>query len=191
MKTNLSCAIALSALLACSGASAVTLGPYTGSWGAGDDTQLGRIYRDGTSSTAGTAKAFPGVSNSSSTYLYETFLFQNLGGPDAITVDATVSSANTVFAAFSGSSYDPVFANNAGTYLGDLGTSTSHPFSFTAPTGAFMVVAMTTGSSTVGNFSFTVDGANVSAVSAVPEPSTLVMFGLGVLGVIARRRQAA
>jgi hypothetical protein len=191
----LPCSIALAASILCaSGASAVTLGPYSGSWDASDSVQTGRIYRNTVASDASSPKGFPGDSNATSSFRYETFLFENLGGLDAITVDATVSSSNTHLSAFSGSVYDPIFANNASIYLGDLGSSSSQPFSFMAPTGTFMVVASTNfGGDLTGNFSFTVNGTNIAAVSAVPEPGTLAMFGLGVgvLGVVARRRKTA
>jgi hypothetical protein len=189
----LSCSIALAASILCaSGASAVTLDPYSGDWDASDSVQTGRINRNGVISDASTPKAFPGVFNAASTFRYETFLFENLGGLDAITVNATASNPNTHLTAFSGSVYNPIFANNASIYLGDQGDSSSHPFSFMAPTGTSMVVASTNfvGDLT-GDFSFTVSATNIAAVSAVPEPSTLAMFGLGVLGVVARRRKAA
>ncbi len=177
--------------------SAAMLGPFAGSWDGTEPTQLGRIFRDATPSDGNAPKPFPGGFNAGSTFSYELFQFYNNGPADVVTIDATVSSVDTHFAAFSGTFYDTTFVNNGPTYLGDIGSSVSQSFSILAPVNSpFFVIAMTTASEDpLGQtFSFTVEGDNVSLSppSSVPEPGTMTLVGLGAFGLIGgaiRRRR--
>lgn len=175
---------------------AAVLGPFSGSWDGSEPLQQGRMVRDANPSNGSTQKAWPGVSGASNFYKYELFQFFNNGPADVVTVDATLSSTGSFLSAFKGTVYSTVFGSNEPSYLGDLGSSLSAPFSFLVPANMpFFVVANTSSSGASGNvgdsFSFTISGNFVSTTppSAVPEPTSMAIFGLGALGIAYRGRR--
>ncbi|MEY4547757.1 MAG: hypothetical protein RL685_3952 [Pseudomonadota bacterium] len=126
---------------------------------SGENTQSGRLFRDGTPSVCGPAKAYPGIFNGGSTFNFESFTFANTSASEAcVTVnfnpDATVvqpgADAGTAACGTNAhasaylSSYDPT--NQEANFIGDVGSSTAQPFFFTVPatTDLVLVVSNTT-----------------------------------------------
>ncbi|RPI31415.1 MAG: DUF11 domain-containing protein [Chloroflexota bacterium] len=110
---------------------------------ATSQVQVGRLFRDGVASTC-SAKEFPGIFNPTGNYLYELFgPYENYGSQNAcVVVTYKPCGANAHLVAYQ-NSYNP--SNQSLNYLGDVGLSTSQPFSFTVPAGEnFFLVAQST-----------------------------------------------
>jgi hypothetical protein len=172
---------------------ASVIGPFSGSWDGTEPLSSGRLFRDGNPSNGSTQKAWPGVYNDSSFYKYEVFQFYNNGPADVVTVNG-VLDFDSFLSAFRGTVFSNVLASNELNYLGDIGSSTSQPFSFLAPANSpFFVLANAASDGASPNsstFSFTVSGNFVSSTppSTVPEPTSMAVFGLGALGIAYRAR---
>jgi subtilisin-like proprotein convertase family protein len=120
-----------------------------GSIAAGDTTQTGRLFRDGTpSECVGTAKVCPGNSGSS-TLRYDTYtLTNNNTSPACVTVTTTSTCGINIFASAYLTSYTPPppSTNLCTNYLGDAGLSpqasngVGQSFSVTVPAGATLVL---------------------------------------------------
>lgn len=128
---------------------------------SGDNTQLGRIFRDGVASTC-TPEAYPGIFNEATTYNYETYTYENGSATDSCvvvqfnpdTAGDTPCGTNAHMSAYV-DSYNPI--SQSLNYLGDVGSSTTQPFSFTLPGGQALVLAVTnTGAQAVCSYAFTV-----------------------------------
>jgi hypothetical protein len=159
-------------------ASALTpSGSFSGSWDGTEPTQTGRINRNGVASDGTGSKPFPGTFIGGGTFLYELFPFFNNDVAGAIKIDAIISSGGTSthLTVFSGTTYDPIFSNNAPNYLGDIGTSQSQAFSILAPANSpFLVVASTN-----------VVGQNTGTFSFIATPVPFEFnpaLGIGILG---------
>lgn len=186
----------LAVLIATAGqVQAVVLGPFSGTWDGTEPLSNGRISRNGTPSNGSTQKPWPGVFGAGSFYKYEVFQFYNNGPADVVTVNGTFTDFDSFLSAFRGTDFLNVFASNEPNYLGDIGSGNSQPFSFLAPANTpFFVLANATisgDSSNSSTFSFTVSGNFLSTTSpsAVPEPTSMAIFGLGALGIAYRARR--
>jgi hypothetical protein len=174
---------------------AVVLGPFSGTWDGTEPLSNGRLFRDGIQSDGITQKPWPGVFNGGSFYKYEVFQFYNNGPADVVTVNGTFTEDDfgSFLSAFRGTVFLNDLASNEPNYLGDIGLSISQPFSFLAPANTpFFVLANATDSEASPNsstVSFTVSGNFVSTPSAVPEPTSMEIFGLGALGIAYRARR--
>lgn len=130
---------------------------------SGTNIELGRLFRNGTSSTC-LGKAFPGTFGPSTQYYYETFTFRNpTDNTQCVTVNFDPSSGsgppcgfNTLASAYL-NAYDP--SNIQTNYVGDAGGSASYnlSFSFNVPGNTDYVIVATTANflSTCG-FSFSI-----------------------------------
>lgn len=128
---------------------------------SGANTQLGRIFRDGTPSTC-TPEAYPGIFNEATTYNYETHTYANGSATDSCVVvqfdpnpvGGTPCGTNAHMSAYA-DSYNPI--SQSVNYLGDVGSSVTQPFSFTLPGGQDLVLAVSnTGAQAVCDYRFTV-----------------------------------
>lgn len=127
----------------------------------GTNTQSGRIFRDALPSTC-PSKVYPGIFNAATTNNYESYTYTNTSAATACvtvnfnpdTAGAAPCSTNAHASAYLGS-YDP--ANQAANFVGDVGSSTTQPFSFDVPAGADLVLVVTnTSSQAVCSFGFEV-----------------------------------
>jgi hypothetical protein len=162
-------------------------------------TQVGRLNRDGVQSTCG-GKAYPGIFDPGTTYHYEQFeLFNNSSNPVCVTIEFNPDTpaagnecgVNAHISAYVGS-YDP--ANQGVNFIGDVGSSTTQPFSFEVPANSNVILEVNTtnGGDPLANcnFEFGYSAAELSAAgpapTAVPTLSTmgLMIFILGFLSIV-------
>ena len=156
-------------------------------------TQLGRLSRNGTPSTWGTTKPFPGTLNPTTLYQYEVFTV-NAGTTPFLQITLTDTDQRFLAAAYL-NAYLPVnIPPNQGldvNYLGDAGvTLASTMFQIqVAPFSTVLVVI----SGTAGGLQdegrpirVLVEGFTTPP-AAVPEPATLMLVGSGVAVALRRR----
>jgi hypothetical protein len=175
--------------------------------GAGDPTQLGRLFRDGVISDWSAPKPFPGVANPTTTYHYTT-LDLDISALEAgmglayggfIQINFDSASANTFLSAYL-DSYNPL--NLAANYLGDPGSS-GNPFGVdpaffqvVVPAAHHLILVL---NETLPNGGLNLPGGLVveafsdtefTDLQAIPEPGTLALLfsGMAILRTTRRRR---
>jgi hypothetical protein len=90
-----------------------------------DMTQAGRLFRDGSASTWGTSKPFPGLSSGGTTFQFDSFSIpfsSNALQPIYYEISYNSGSDSQVFGSAYLNSYDPL--SKSSSYLGDSGSST-------------------------------------------------------------------
>jgi hypothetical protein len=166
----------------------------TYTWTGTEATMTNRLYRTGTPSVG--TKPFPGYFGLGE-YSYVTFLFDNPGPEETVSVNITSATSNYFLSGYV-FPFDP--SNLATNYIGDAGCSGLNPGNLTCPgsftltipaSTEFGIVANTLSDNGAGtSFSFTISGPALTSVpEPVPEPATLLLFGSGLVGVLAGRRR--
>lgn len=115
----------------------------TGTVGAGDPTQTGRMNRIGVASVPGTNKVFPGIFTTSGARRYDSHTITNTtGAAQDVNVWFNTSAGNNGFLVAYLGSFDP--ANPALNYLADAGSSfpSAASFGFTIPVGGTVVLVV-------------------------------------------------
>jgi hypothetical protein len=191
-------ALAISSL-----ASATTISSSTATIALGDPTQMGRLGRNGVAQDWLGGEAYPGVVNTATTYHYSTYTLSNSlfdFGPGQyagyVQIEVDSSSTNSFASAYQ-DSYNP--ASKATNWLGDPGSSGN----FFGSDTLFFQVLLTQGHDLLLVFNNTVAG-NVGVgdnlgiiveaftdtqftdpipTAPVPEPSSLLLLGTGVVAV--------
>jgi len=175
---------------------------------AGDPTQLGRLTRNGVPSDWSTVKAFPGVTNASTSVHYEMFsIFVGLG--NFLQIDFDDPGAAFFVSAYLGSySPNPVAANRGLdiNYMGDAGfsgNSFGNPgfFQVVAPVNGTVILVVndpsTTNAALGQSFHLTaesyIDTQFTDPPAGAPEPATayLSLAGFLLLVVLMRRKRAS
>jgi hypothetical protein len=115
---------------------------FSGSIGAGDPQQTGRLFRDGVASVCGSVKATPTVVDST-LRRYDAYTFTNNGGVSAcVTANVTSGCGTNIFYAVYAGSFNP--ANIQQNYRADAGASFAGTatFRFDVPAGATYVLVI-------------------------------------------------
>ena len=169
-------------------------------WTGTEQTMSTRLYRDGSNSTAGSLKAFPGTVGLG-TYSFTFFTFQNTSGSTQ-TFNAQIlgqTGENLPHFSLYLGTFNP--ANVSENYLGDGGVScfgtpcvgnTSLGVDIGAGSTVVLVAATADRAAVAGDtFTWTGPDARYFESSVVPEPTTnlLVASGLVSLALVARRRR--
>lgn len=131
-------------------------------------TQMGRIFRDGVASGCPNKTCPAGTPfNAGATFNFDSYTFtNNNGGTVCYTVNLNTGACGVnVHAVVYMTSYDPT--NQCMNYIGDVGSSTSQPFSFEVPAGNdFVIVLENTGSQANCGYGFTLSAPGSAGVGA-------------------------
>ena len=179
-------------------AAAVTITSFDAQIKPTDPTQAGRLSRSGVPSDWSSSKVFPGVLNTTTLYEYETFTLtaaQLAANPFVqVSIFDVLNSGFNFVSAYAGS-YNPL--NLAQNYLGDAGSSPNYfgndavSFQVVAPTNQSLVLVLSDSAGGAGRtgvpIHFDVEGFvdtefTDPTPTAVPEPSTVMTLGTGLLG---------
>ena len=131
----------------------------------------------------GYANAFPG---------FDTLLFINLSGKDLLNPELGVAplGGGTAFAQAlltEGFLNDPAFGGNGVLTLGSLGASDI--YATLVPTGDTLLNAMVNGAGPITDATLADGGVLYLRANTVPEPSSLVLFAGGLIGLALTRRR--
>jgi PEP-CTERM motif len=180
-------------------ANATVIYSADGTLDPGDPTQVGRLFRDSTTSEWGSNKANPGLSLDVGTHEYDAYLLSvpSFLFPVFYEVELTsADGANLFVATYNSAGFDA--SDPSTNYLADAGFSgldAIYRFSLADGTVPFTtVVSATPGGSYTGSYHLTISAfsdtnrTNLDGSSPVPEPSTglLAVSALGVLGLVRR-----
>jgi hypothetical protein len=167
---------------------------------AADPTQLGRLSRNGVPQDWVGSEPYPGVINTTTTYRYTEYVVNaSVIGPSTfIQIEFDSVPVNTFVSAFD-TSYHP--ANPVLTWLGDAGTSGNFfgtdPLFFQViiPAGHNLDVVVNTVSTDAASlgaanaYNLTVEGFVDTNFTDVPEPSSILLIGSGILVASLRLRR--
>jgi Calx-beta domain/CHRD domain/Subtilase family len=129
--------------------------------------QIGRLTRNGLSSSCGLIKSSPGFNDTVPNRRFDAYTFaNNTGSPICVTVTLTATSTPLIYSAAYAPTFDP--AASASNFLGDPGSSSSTgspvSYSFTAPANS--------------NFVIVVHEVTAGSVGGTPVPYTLKVDGV-------------
>ena len=143
-------------------------------------TQEARIGRDGTPSTCGTAKTYPGQLGSGPRAYDSYSVVNNSGSPQCYTVTLSSAAGSELIAVAYLGTFNPA-AIGAG-YLGDAGASdTTRTFGVDVPAGATLTVVITDVNDAAGGQAYTLDIAGQMEPAPPPIPTlsewAMILFG--------------
>jgi hypothetical protein len=128
-----------------------SLGQGSNDWPSQSSTQNGRLLRNGITNECGIFDGCPGTLGTQF-QVYDAYTFEDTG---CVTVEFDTGSCGTdIFAAAYQGQYNP--SQQCGNYLGDIGSSTSQPFSFTTE-GTWTLVVTSVNGPTECDYSFQVN----------------------------------
>ncbi len=179
-----------------------------------DSHQLGRASRNSIPQTFAADEPYPGQVNLTSTYYYQTFVFNasEFIGAQYIAISTfDPMNGNSYFVSAYQDSYDPTY-NSAtddhrkNNWLGDAGFSGNYQvndggsFQFVLPTGHDLVVLLNStlagGALPTYDFNITVQGfgdANlgdpITPTAVTPEPSSILLVATGLVGAVGAVRR--
>ncbi len=197
-------ALVLTSLVAAGAAEASPLYSFDGSLVSTDPTQLGRLSRNGQPQDWGLSETFPGVVNPGTTYHYHAYSFA-IGATPYVQVMIDSNSGTTFLSAYR-TSYDPALGLDVN-WLGDAGFSGNlfgtDPISFQVVVDPFSTLVLVVNESLTDGglgmpYDILVEGFidteyTDPPADVVPEPSTLALWMIPLVGLAAargRRRKA-